>query len=157
MAAQMNYGYSTPKGFAGSKFDLTPIDEVVTRQNEEKDGVLGFGVAVVQGTSAGASVKLPTSDSTADKFEGIVLHQANTEQDRDGKVIVKNGVSLGIVRHGHVWGKTASDAVPAYGAKAYVVISGEDAGKFTEKSDGTVDIGAKFGRYTDDGIAVIEL
>lgn len=157
MAAQMNYGYSTPKGFAGSKADLTPVDEVVTRNNEEEDGVLGFGVAVVTGTAAGTGVKLPTAGATADMFEGVVLHQANTEQDRNGKVIVRKGVSLGVVRKGHVWGKTASDAEPEYGKKAYVVVDGAEAGMFTSASESTVDIGARFGRYKDDGIAVIEL
>ena len=60
-------------------------------------------------------------------------------------------------RRGHVWVRTASDAVPAYGAKAYVVVGGDDAGTFTHTADGNVDIGAIFGNATDDGIAVIQI
>lgn len=54
MAAQMNYSFDTPKGVAGGKVDLA-YDEVVTRQNEEADGVLKFGMAAAVGTSAGVT------------------------------------------------------------------------------------------------------
>lgn len=157
MAAQLNYTYSIPKGVAGGKVDITLVEETVTRMNEEADGVLGFGVAVVCGTQKGNTVKLPVEASTAGDFEGIVLHHANTEQDMKGKVVVKNNASLSILRKGHVWGKLATDVTPVYGEKAYVVVKGAEAGCFTNSATETVDIGAKFGKYTDTGIAVIEL
>lgn len=156
MAAQMDYGYRTPKGVAGGKFDIA-FDEVVTRKNEEKDGVLKYGMAAMVGTTAGTDVKVPATGCTAAQIEGIVLHAANTEQDMKGKVVVPEGASVGILRKGHVWARIASDAVPAYGAKAYVVVTGEDAGTFTHTDTGNVDIGAVFGKETDDGIAVIEI
>ena len=163
MAAQLDYGYSTPKGVAGSKYDIA-FDEVITRKNEEADGVLKYGMAAMVGANAGSGVKVPATGCTADKIEGVVLRAANTEQDMGGQVVVKNNVSVGIVRRGHVWGRTASDAVPAYGAKAYVVVTGADAGTFThldkQTGEGTpanVDIGATFGNAKDDGIAVIEI
>ncbi len=163
MAAQLDYGYSTPKGVAGGKYDIA-FDEVITRKNEEADGVLKYGMAAMVGTNAGSGVKVPATGCTADKIEGIVLRAANTEQDMGGHVVVKNNASVGIVRRGHVWGRIASDAVPAYGAKAYVVVTGEDAGTFThldkQTGEGTpanVDIGATFGNAKDDGIAVIEI
>lgn len=158
MAAQLDYGFSTPKGVAGGKVDLA-YDEVVTRQVEDADGVVKFGMAVAIGTSAGATIKKPVEGTTAAQIEGVLLHAANTEQDMNGKVVIKKGTSQGVMRKGHVWGRIASDATPAYGSVAYVVVSGDDAGTFTEKSEGTVDIGAKFGAHadTDNGIAVIEL
>jgi hypothetical protein len=163
MAAQLDYGYSTPKGVAGGKYDIA-FDEVITRKNEEADGVLKYGMAAMVGTNAGSGVKVPATGCTADKIEGIVLRAANTEQDMGGHVVVKNNASVGIVRRGHVWGRIASDAVPAYGAKAYVVVTGEDAGTFThldkQTGEGTpanVDIGATFGNAKDDGITVIEI
>lgn len=163
MAAQLDYGYSTPKGVAGGKYDIA-FDEVITRKNEEADGVLKYGMAAMVGTNAGSGVKVPVTGCTADKIEGIVLRAANTEQDMGGHVVVKNNASVGIVRRGHVWGRIASDAVPAYGAKAYVVVTGEDAGTFThldkQTGEGTpanVDIGATFGNAKDDGITVIEI
>lgn len=156
MAAQTNYSYSTPKGVAGGKVDIS-LDEVVTRINEAEDGVIKYGMAVAIGSSPGSNVTLPGDDTTAEKIEGIVLCHPNTEQDTKGVVVVKQNVSLGIMRKGKIWGRTATDITPTYGEKAYVVKSGEDAGTFTNVADGALDIGAKFGKYTDDGIAVIEL
>lgn len=163
MAAQLDYGYSTPKGVAGGKYDIA-FDEVITRKNEEADGVLKYGMAAMIGTNAGSGVKVPTAGCTAAKIEGIVLRAANTEQDMSGHVVVKNNASVGILRRGHVWGRIASDAVPKYGEKAYVVVTGEDAGTFThldkQTGEGTpanVDIGATFGNASDNGIAVIEI
>lgn len=156
MAAQMDYGYGTPKGVAGGKFGLA-FDEAVTRKNEEKDGVLKFGMAVMVGTTPGLTIKVPVSGCTAEQIEGIVLHHANTEQDMKGNVVVHENASLSILKKGNVWGRIASDVTPKYGEKAYVVVTGEDAGCFTNTADSNVDIGATFGTETDDGIAVIEI
>lgn len=156
MAAQLNYSYSTPKGTPGEKFDIS-FDEVITRKNEEADGVLKYGMAAMIGTAAGVSVRVPTSDATAAQIEGIVLRAANTEQDMNGKVVVPSGASVGILKKGKVWGRLATGATSTYGATAYVVNSGDDAGCFTDAADGALDIGAKFGNASDDGIAVIEI
>lgn len=133
MAAQMNYSFDTPKGVAGGKVDLA-YDEVVTRQNEEADGVLKFGMAAAVGTSAGSTVKVPATGTTKAQIEGVVLHAVNTEQDMSGKVVLKKDVSVGIMRKGHVWGRLAGGAVPSYSAAAYVVVDGNDAGCFTHNS-----------------------
>ena len=142
MAAQLDYSYTTPKGVAGGKYDIA-FDEVITRKNEEADGVLKYGMAAMIGTNAGSDVK--------------VLRAANTEQDMNGHVVVKKCASVGIVRKGRVWCRLASDAEPAYGAKAYVVVTGKDAGTFTHTEGSNVDIGATFGNAKDDGIAVVEI
>ena len=102
-------------------------------------------------------MKVPTAGTTADQIEGIVLHAANTEHDMKGKVVVPNNASGGILRKGRIWGRIAPDATPTYKAKAYVVVDGDDAGTFTDKAEGNVDIGARFGNASDDGIAVIEI
>ena len=213
MAAQTDYSYSTPKGVAGGKFDIA-YDEVITRKNEEEDGVLKYGMAAMTGSARGTGVKVPAAGSDRAAIEGIVLRAANTEQDMKGMVVVRKGASVGIVRKGHVWGRISSECVPVYGKTAYVVADGEDAGCFTDQSaaysvyikaasgdsgakevvadtatpaatqirvsevapasDGyvpavgdyvasrqlhgaAVDIGARFGNASDDGIAVIEI
>lgn len=156
MAAQLDYSYSTPKGVAGGKVDIA-FDEVITRKNEEADGVLKYGMVAMIGTAKGIGVKVPIAGIDANQIEGIVLHAANTEQDMKGKVVVPNNASVGILRKGRIWGRTASDAASAYKAKAYVVADGDDAGTFTDKAEGNIDIGAKFGNASDDGIAVIEI
>ncbi len=156
MAAQTNYNYSTPKGVPGGKVDLS-LDEVITRINEAEDGALKFGMAVAVGTAPGSNVNVPGADTTAEKIEGVVLYHPNTEQDRNGKVIVRKNASLGIMHRGHVWARTAAGVTPVYGEKAYVCLSGDDAGTFTNAADGALDIGATFGNASDDGIAVVIL
>ena len=96
MAAQLDYGYGMSKGVPGGKYDLS-MDVVVTRTNEEADGVLRFGMAAMAGSSPGTTVKVPVSGATAEKIEGIVLHAENTEQDRKGRVVVPNHASVGIM------------------------------------------------------------
>lgn len=152
----MNYNYGTPKGVPGGKVDIA-FDEVITRRNEAEDGVLKFGMAAAVGTAPGSGVTVPGADTTAEKIEGVVLYHPNTEQDMKGNVVIKNGVSVGIMRKGHIWGRTAEGVTPAYGEKAYVSVTGDDAGTFTNVADGALDIGATFGNATDDGIAIIIL
>ena len=134
MAAQTNYNYSTPKGVPGGKVDIS-FDEVITRRTEAEDGVLKYGMAVSVGNAAGIGITVPTSGTTAEKIEGVVVYQPNTEQDMKGNVVVKNGASLGVMRKGHIWARTSSDAEPTYGAKAYVVVDGNEAGAFTSSSE----------------------
>ena len=158
MAAQLNYGYGTPKGIPGGKFDIS-FDEVVTRSNEEADKKMKFGIAVAVGTNVGKGVKLPTTGITADKIEGVTVAIATTEQDTDGKVVIKKGATLSIMKKGNIWGRLVNGITPEYGKTAYVALTGDDAGCFTTSSTGTVDIGAKFGNVVDkdNGIAVIVL
>lgn len=167
MAAQTNYSYNTPKGVPGGKFDIA-FDEVVSRNNEEKDGVMKYGIAVAQGTTAGKTVKVPVAGTTADKVEGITIALPNTEQDMSGKVIVKQNRTLSVMKSGNIWGRLADETAPTAGATAYVVPSGDHAGEFSASADNGgsddgkvsyLDIGAKFGNSVDinEGIAVIVL
>lgn len=133
MPAQMTYSYKTPKALPGAKADIR-FDEVVTRTNEEADGVLQYGMAAQIGTTPGVTVKVPVSGATAKQIEGVVLRVANTEEDRKGAVIVPGGASVGILKAGRIWARLASDAVPSYGAAAYVVTDGDEAGYFTSAS-----------------------
>ena len=133
MAAQLDYSYHVSKGVPGGKYDLS-MDTVVTRTNEEADGVLRFGMAAMAGSLPGTTVKVPVLGTTAEKIEGVVLHAENTEQDRKGRVVVPNHASVGIMAYGKIWGRTSSDAVPVYGNKAYVVVDGDEAGCFTSAS-----------------------
>ena len=119
----MDYGYGMSKGVPGGKYDLSS-DEVITRTNEEKDGVLRFGMAAMVGTVPGTTVKVPSANATAQKIEGVVLAAENTEQDRKGRLVIQNNASVGIMTHGKIWGRISSDAVPVYRSSAYVVVDG---------------------------------
>lgn len=118
------------------------------------------------GTDAGNSIKVPVTGTTAAQIEGITIALPNTEQDMAGKVVVKKNASLSVMKKGNIWGRLATGATPTYGAKAYVIPEGDEAGTFTHAADNGksdsgkveyLDISATFGNASDDGIAVIVL
>ena len=156
MAAQTSYGFGTAKGVPGGKYDLA-FDEVVTRANQEDDGKMKFGVAVIAGTVPGKNVKLPVAGTTAEKFEGVTIALPNTEVEMNGKVVLKKNATLGVMKKGNIWGRIGSGVTPVYGKTAYVVLTGADAGSFTTESANNLDVGAMFGSESDEGIAVIVL
>lgn len=147
MAAQLDYGYAIPKATPGQKVDISD-DTCISRMNEEADGVMKFGMAVAVGEKAGKGVKLATG-ATADTIEGVVLRAENTEQDMKGKTVIAKGTIVSVITQGKVWVRIPKDVQPTYGAKAYVIVSGDDTGSFTPTEGTNVDIGAKFGTDYD--------
>lgn len=135
--AQLNYSYETAKGVAGGLFDITDY-EINSRTVENNNGVVKFGTALVQGTSAGHTVKAPTA--TTDKFEGVAVNGLTTEHDTYGEVVIKKGDAIGVLAHGKVWVRLAKSVVPTYGDKVYVVADGgDDNGLFTNAAGTTAD------------------
>lgn len=155
MAAQTSYNFGCSKGVAGGLFDLS-AHEVVTRQ---ADGPLTFGVGVVLGSNKGVDVTLPSGDSTSSDFEGVVVHNSvMTEMSMDGKVVIADKKTVGCLRHGRIWVKTAANAVPAYKERVYLITDEEEAGLFTTSEDPSdkIKVNAYFLGVTDDGIANAE-
>lgn len=132
MAAQTSYGFGFPKGVAGGLFDLSR-HEVVTRQAE---GTVHFGVGVVIGTNAGIDVTVPTSDSTASDFEGVVVHNSvMVELDMKNNLNIADKRTVGCLNKGKLWVALAPGAVPSYKQEAYLVKDGDYAGHFTSQSE----------------------
>lgn len=156
MSAQIHYGFNTPMGAAGGIVDLAPY-AIDTLLNEAENGVLKFGVGVVRGTNPGVNVNLPAA--TGDKFEGIVVNNRTTEYDMDGKLAVRKGAAVGVMRYGRVYGRVAAGVKPAYGDLVYMIATGEEAGCFTNVADGAIAVKARFLGTVDSTaqIAPIEL
>lgn len=114
MSVWTEYSQQTPKGAAGSLYDLTS-HVVDSFMNEENDGVMGYGVGVVVGTTPGTSCKLPATGATADKFLGIVMNGGTNEMNMNGVVNIPKGYHLSVMRQGRVWAKLADEQTPAYG------------------------------------------
>lgn len=158
--AQLKYGFSTPLGEAGGIIDLAPyVIDAFT--NEEDTGVLNFGMGVVSGTVPGKQIKLPTSGSTAATFEGITTNRRTTEYDLEGKIHIRQNATIGVMRYGRIFGKLAPDVTPAYGNDVYLIITGENAGCFTNEHSESNDVKVR-GRFlgagdANRGIAPIEL
>lgn len=159
MSVQTRYTYSTPIGAAGGIVDLA-AHVIDTFLNEEASGVLKFGVGVVQGSKPGTNVALPTSEATAEVFEGIVTNNRTTEYDLEGNIHVRNGAAVGVMRYGKIYGRVSDGVEPEYGDAVYLITDGDEAGCFTNAEGvSTVAIKARFLSGVDSTaqIAVIEL
>ena len=151
MAVQMNYGEPS-RGMPGLLYDRANYD-AVTRRNSAEDGKLFFGCGVVQGTEPGKDITLPATGATAEKFEGVVMYSANTEMDDDGAVLLRKGQILDVCQASKMWVQLANQAEPAYGQPVYLVIAGDDAGKFTPTKGTNLAVKARFIGAAQNGIA----
>lgn len=157
--AQTRYGYTTPIGAAGGIVDIAPY-AIDTFLNEEDNGVMKFGVGVVQGSNPGVNIAMPETGATAAKFEGITTNNRTTEYNVDGTLTVNKGASVGVMKYGRIYGRVATGATPAYGDALYLVISGDEAGYFTnEAGDTAIAVKGRFlgGVDSASGVASIEL
>ena len=153
---QLSYNYNTPIGAAGGIVDLAP-HYIRSFTNEAAYGAVSFGMGLVNGTAAGSGVALPDSDSTAADFAGIVTNRRTTELDLEGNLSIRQKAALGLMQYGCIYGLLATDVAPDYGDALYLVKSGDDAGKFTNSSSGTIAIKGRFLSGADNGVAIVEL
>lgn len=153
---QTTYKYSTPLGQPGGLYDMS-WHEIDSFANENNDGVMKFGMGVVRGTSAGKTVKVPVSASTAGQFEGVVVYKPASENTLTGGPVMKKNCTVGVMRYGRIYGLVAADEEPTYGDPVYLVVAGDDAGCFAKTSTDNVAIKGRFLGGVSDGIAPIEL
>lgn len=158
MSAQTRYGYATPIGAPGGIVDLAPY-AIDTFLNDEENGVLKFGMGVVQGSKPGVNVALPASGATSDKFEGVATNNRTTEYDMDGRIFVRKGVGVGVMRYGRIYVRVKTGDAPEYGDPLLLIINGDDAGCFTstEDSGNTIAVNGRFLGGVDNGVAPVEL
>ncbi len=152
MAVQTSYSYENPSGIAGGIYDLAPY-EVNSRASEADAGKIKFGYGVVAGTASNG-VKLPAA--TTDEFEGVVVHKAH-EEERDGSIVLATGETFGVMRHGRIWARVDASVTIAKGDKLYLIVTGDNAGCFTNATEGTKEIAGKFIGANENGIAPIAL
>ena len=156
MAVQMNYGEPS-RGMPGLLYDRANYDAVTRVNHNEKteaeDGKLSFGCGLVPGADPRKDIHLPATGATAEKFEGVVMYSANTEMDDDGAVLLRKGQILDVCQTGKMWVQLADQAEPAYGQPVYLVITGDDAGKFTPTKGTNLAVKARFIGAAQNGIA----
>lgn len=153
MAAQTKYSYATPSGVPGGLFDLAPY-ECNTRVSEADAGKIRFGMGVVVGAAAGVGVKVPAA--TTDVFEGVVVGKAH-EQDNSGKVVIAKGEAFSVIRTGKVWALVDPSVTIKVNDKAYLIVTGDNAGLLTNASTGALALNARFVGVNEDGIAPVIL
>lgn len=159
MSAQTNYSQVTPHGVAGGLVDLSS-HAINTRLNGEDGNAMKFGMGVVQGSTPGSDVKRPATGAIPVKFEGITVNGYTSEMDRDGTVTIPPLASLGILQYGKIWARTKAGITPAYGDSLHLIITGDDAGLFTNAADEgkTVAVSGRFiGGKGTGNVAPVEL
>lgn len=154
MSVQTTYGYATSKGIAGGIYDMYhyPVD---SRFNEEENGKLRFGVGVVAGSIPGSNIALPTGESAAADFEGVVVNGFDRQQDLEGKLTILNNQNVGVMRRGRIWVRLATGAAPSYGDALNMITDGNEAGFFA--TEGGVEIPGRFIGAACNGLAPVEL
>ena len=156
--AQTSYGYGTPRGIAGGLVDLSTY-VIDARCNEAENGNLKFGMGVVTGTKAGASIAVPTSAATAAEFEGIATNKRTHEMTMDGTVSIAKNETIGVLRRGRVYVRVKDGAEPQYGDDLYLITDGDNAGFFTTSDDEAtkIKVGGYFQSEVADGIAAADI
>lgn len=117
-----------------------------SRVNAADKGQLLFGMGVITGDSKGSNIRVPKTGDTAAKFEGIALNSFTQQHDLDGVVSVSVGAAVSVMRYGRAWGRIPKSVTPEFGDALYLIISGDDAGKFTNAADDGTTVALK-GRF----------
>jgi hypothetical protein len=157
MAAQLSYNYTMQRAVPGGAVDTSPHSIVARANGETVQGKIRFGLGVVQGSNPGKDVKLPVSGATADLFEGIISVGV-AEMDMDGTTVIRGTDTLGVMRWGKRWVRVPDDLTIAYGDALYLIVSGDNAGYFTNDDSGTLAVNGRFLGAADSGdIAPVEL
>ncbi len=149
--AQSEYSYVTASGVPGGILDLAPYE--CNSRVTDADNVK-FGMGVVTGASAGASVKVPSA--TSDVFEGVAVWKAH-EADKDGTVTIAQGEALSIMRFGRIWARVDDSVTIAANDKVYLIATGDNAGCFTNVATSNIAVSGRFVGANENGIAPVVL
>lgn len=96
------------------------------------------------------------ADYTDSKFRGVARHMELSYKEGTGFYPV--GVAVNLMTKGHIFVPVAEGANPDNLKEAYVIMSGADAGKFTDEAAGNYDCGALFRSARMEGnLALIEV
>ena len=151
---QTSYKREMDEGIPGEIYDLSDnrIDSYAC-----EGGSVYPGMGVVGGTDVETQVKLPSA--TTSTIKGIALVQAKGV-DANGDIVYNDGDTVPVLDTGRCWVEVTT-AVAADEA-AYLVFTGDDAGKFTNATNAgetaSAITGAKFKKTTTAaGISVLEL
>jgi hypothetical protein len=118
----------------------------------------GITITAAATVTEGASqATFASAAYTNTKFVGIARHQEMSFAEGSG--FYPEGMAVSVMTHGKIWVPVADNATPVDKEEAYVVLSGGDAGKFTDNSGtGKYNCGCYFrsGRIKG-GLALVEV
>ena len=160
MSGQTSYSFQTPRGVAGALVDISP-KSIDSRVNSETvvDKML-FGMGVVVGDNPGVDVHVPTAANAAGDFEGVLLTGYTQQMTMAGDVHVYPKQTVGVLRWGRAWARVADGVTPAYNDPLYLIITGPEAGLFTNDSGSGANLainGRFYGELGSGNIAPVEI
>jgi len=145
VAGQLTYSFKTPKGVAGGLVDINAYSIDSRANGETEPGVMRFGMGAMIGESPGVTVLVPDDTMTdASMFEGIIMTGFTQQMTMLGEVNVYPAQTIGILRWGRAWALIPDDVYPAYNDPVYLIVDGDDAGKFTNEATDNIAINATF-------------
>jgi hypothetical protein len=129
------------------------VDSVPLSFSLEGPGIDITASAVVTGGASQA--EFSSAADTNMKFLGVAEH---TELGfKEGVGFYPPIHAVNVMDFGEIYVPVAEGASPTDKEPAYIILSGDDAGKFTDAADGNYDCGAFFRSSEEDGLARIEL
>jgi hypothetical protein len=121
-------------------------------------GIVGPGISITASATVTGGASQATFTSAADtnmKFLGVAEH---TELGfKEGVGFYPPAHPVNVMDFGEIYVPVAENASPSDKEPAYIILSGADAGKFTDAASGNYDCGAFFRSNAEDGLARIEL
>jgi hypothetical protein len=121
-------------------------------------GIAGPGITIAAGAVVTGGATQATFTSIADtnmKFLGVAVH---TELGfKDGVGFYPPTHAVGVMDFGEIYAPVSEGVSPLDKEPAYIVLSGDEAGKFTNEASGNYDSGAFFRGGEEDGLARVEL
>ena len=103
----------------------------------------GISITAEAEVTGGASqATFTTADSTSAKFVGVVRHMELSYKEGTG--FYPRSVPVSVMSRGHTMAPVTKTAAPDNFKNAYVILSGNDAGLFTDVADGNYDTGCIF-------------
>jgi hypothetical protein len=121
-------------------------------------GIAGPGITITASATVTGGASQPAFTSSADtnmKFLGVAVHTELGFNEGSGFYPPLHAVN--VMDFGEIYVPVAEGVTPSDKEQAYIVLSGEDAGRFTDVAEGNYDSGAFFRSNEEDGLARIEV
>jgi hypothetical protein len=120
--------------------------------------IAGPGISITASAVVTGGASQATFDPAADtnmKFLGVA--EFTQLGFKEGTGFYPPTHAVNVMDFGEIYVPVAEDASPLDKEPAYIILSGDDAGKFTDAADGNYDCGAFFRGTVEDSLVRIEL
>jgi hypothetical protein len=111
--------------------------------------------AAITVTGGESQATFASSANTNMKFVGVARHEEQAY--KEGVGYYPANVAVNVMTRGEIYVPVADGASPQDKESAYIILSGDDAGKFTDEAGENYDSGCIFLGGAEDGLARVEV